>query len=100
MARRSDTVNVKKICSCAKWKECAHPWYVNYREGKELDPKTGKMRERGLRKRLAPLVGREPRDYSDAKAEAQRAIVAWRDGRDATTLIPGDAPTLAKVLEE
>jgi len=38
-------------------------------------------------------------DYADAKAEARRAIVAWKDGRDARALLPGDAPTLAMVLE-
>lgn len=98
MARQSETGNVKKICGCSKWKECAHPWYVTYREGKELDAKTGKVRERGLRKRLSTLVGREPVDFADAKTEARRAIVAWKDGLDATALLPGDAPTVAKLL--
>jgi integrase len=54
---------------------------------------------RTLRKKLALLVGREPKDYADAKAEAQRAIVAWRDGRDAAGLLPGDAPTLSTLLK-
>jgi integrase len=98
MARKSDTDNVRKICGCAKWKECAHPWFIFYREGKEIGP-TGKVRERGLRQKLAPLVGREPVDYADAKAEARRAIVAWKDGRDARQLLPDDAPSLAAVLE-
>ena len=57
------------------------------------------MRERGLRRKLAPLVGREPIDFADAKAEARRAIVAWKEGRDARELLPGDAPTLAAVLD-
>jgi hypothetical protein len=61
MPRQSETGNVTKICGCAKWKEYAHPWYVDYREGKEIDPQTGKVRERGLRKRLGPLVGRYTR---------------------------------------
>ena len=94
MPRQSETGNVKKICGCVKWKECAHPWYVDYREGKEVGP-NGQVRERGLRSKLAPLVGREPVDFADAKAEARRAIVAWKDGRDARELLPGDAPTLA-----
>jgi len=98
LSRHSGTGNVTKICGCAKWKECTHPWYVYYCEGKDIVD--GKVRLRRLRGRLADLVGREPKDYADAKAEAQRAIVAWRDGRDATTLIPGDAPTVAKLLEE
>jgi hypothetical protein len=55
MARRSETGNVTKICGCAKWKECAHPWYVAYSEGKD---DTGRYRR--LRGRLADLVGREP----------------------------------------
>lgn len=100
MARKSRTDNVRKICGCAKWKECAHPWYVNYREGKELDPAAGKVRERGLRAKLEPLVGREPVDFADAKAEARRAITAWKDGLDARTLLPGDPATVATVLDE
>lgn len=92
MARPSKTDHVKKICGCAKWKECTHPWYVFYREG---EGKGGAV----LRKKLAPLVGREPVDFADAKAEARRAIVAWKDGRDARELLPGDAPTLAAVLD-
>ncbi len=98
MARASKTEHVKKICACVKWKECAHPWYIDYREGKEIGP-NGKVRERGLRQKLALLVGREPSDFADAKGEAQRAIVAWKDGRDARELLPGDAPTLATVLD-
>jgi integrase len=95
MPRQSKTEHVKKICGCVKWKECAHPWFVDYREGN----KYGKKAERVLRKKLAPLVGREPVDFADAKTEAQRAILAWKDGRDARTLIPGDAPTLATLLD-
>ncbi len=99
MPRKSPTDNVRKVCGCAKWKECSHPWYVFYREGSEVDPETGKRRERGLRCKLAPLVGREPIDFADAKAEARRAIVAWRDGRDARELLPDDAPTIAAILD-
>lgn len=95
MARQSKTDHVKKICGCAKWKECAHPWYVDYRKGSKAKPGA----ERSLRQKLAPLVGREPKDYADAKDEAQRAIVAWKEGRDARQLLPGDAPTLATVLD-
>ena len=98
MARPSKTDHVKKICGCAKWRECGHPWYVDYREGKALGS-DGQVRARGLRCKLAPLVGREPVDFADAKAEARRAIVAWKDGRDARELLPGDAPTLATVLD-
>jgi hypothetical protein len=98
MARQSDTGHVRKICGCAKWKECTHSWYVSYREGKEIGP-TGKVRERGLRCKLSMLVGREPTDFADAKAEARRAIVAWKDGKDARELLPMDAPTPATVLD-
>lgn len=80
MARQSDSGHVRKICDCVRWKECRHAWYVSYREGKEIGP-DGKTRDRGLRAKLEPLVGREPVDYADAKAEARRAIVAWKDGR-------------------
>lgn len=98
MARSSKTDHVKKICGCAKWKECAHPWYVYYREGKEIGP-NGKVRERGLRCRLSKRVGREPVDYADAKAEARRAITAWKDGRNAKDLLPADRPTLATLID-
>jgi len=97
MPRQSKHDHVKKICACTKWKECKHPWYVHYREGKEIGP-NGKPRERGLRCRLQPLVGREPKDFADAKAEARRAIIAWQTGRDAADVLPEDAPTLAQVL--
>jgi integrase len=98
MPRQSETGNVKKICGCVAWKTCAHPWYVDYREGKEIGP-DGKVRERGLRKRLEPLVGREPVDFADAKAEARRAIVAWQDGLDARGLLPSDRKTLKQILD-
>lgn len=98
MARQSESGNVRKRCACTKWKDCAHPWYVTYREGKELVD--GKVRERGLRKRLSLLVGREPKDYADAKTEAQRAILAWKDGRDARGILPGDPVTVATLLEQ
>jgi integrase len=99
MPRQSATGNVRKICSCTKWKTCTHPWYIDYREGKELGP-AGTLRERGLRCRLSKLTGREPDDFADAKAEARRAITAWQAGRDARDLQPDDASTLATVLNE
>ena len=92
MAQPGKTGHVKKVCGCVKWKDCAHPWYVDYREGKETGA-GGKVRERGLQCQLAPLVGREPGDFADAKMEARRAIAAWKDGRDARELLAGDAPT-------
>jgi integrase len=98
MPRRSATDNVRKVCGCAKWKACAHPWYVDYREGKDVGA-DGKVRRRGLRKRLSVITGREPKDYADAVAEARRAIVAWQDGRDAKALQPSDDPTVKQLLE-
>src|SRR5262249_47610215 len=88
MPRSSRTRNVRKICGCSRWRECSHAWYVWYRQNK-----------RGLRCKLATLVGREPADYADAQYEARRAIIAWKEGRDAHGLLPGDAPTLATVLD-
>jgi integrase len=92
VARQSKNEYVKKICGCVKWKDCAHPWYVDYRQG---EGKGGRV----LRKKLSPLVGREPTDFIDAKAEARRAIVAWKDGRNAADLLPMDRPTLASLLD-
>ena len=84
MPRQSDTGNVRKICGCVKWKDCAHPWYVDYREGKDVDRGSGSFGlTQGCGSVLSLLVGREPVDYADAKAEARRAIVAWKDGRNA-----------------
>jgi integrase len=98
MPRKSPTDNARKICECAQWKTCAHPWYVDFREGKEVVD--GKVRIRGLRRKLEPLVGREPVDFADAKAEARRAIVAWKDGRDPKGIIPEDDPTLQQLLDD
>ena len=33
MPRKSRTENVRKICGCVKWKDCAHPWYVKPEAG-------------------------------------------------------------------
>jgi integrase len=99
VARQSKTDHVRKICGCAKWKECAHPWYVDYREGYDVDA-AGRRRRRGLRCKLAPLVGREPADFADARAEARRAIVAWKDGRDARQPVPGDALSVVALIDE
>ncbi len=30
MPRTSRTDNVRKICTCVRWKTCAHPWYLDY----------------------------------------------------------------------
>jgi integrase len=65
---------------------------------KEIGP-NGKVREKGIRCRLSKLVGREPLDNADAKAEARRAITAWKDGRNATELVPVDRPTLATLID-
>ena len=46
MPRKSRSDNVRKICKCAKWKTCAHPWYLDYQRDKvryrdNLDKLTG-----------------------------------------------------------
>ena len=48
MARPSKTGHLTKVCGCATWKDCAHPWYVDYHEGEETGS-GGKVRERRLR---------------------------------------------------
>src|SRR5262245_48407672 len=93
MARPSATEYVKKVCGCANWKDCRHPWYVFYRA--QVKGKGGAV----LRRKLALLVGQEPKDFAEAKKEARRAIVAWMDGKDARDLLPGDAPTLTALLD-
>lgn len=88
MARKSDTANVTKICGCVRWKDCAHAWYVAYSE---------KPRGR-FRRNLDLLIGRHCVDFTEAQAEARRAIVAWQDGREAKDLQPADRPTVAALL--
>lgn len=94
MPRRSDTGNVRKICDCAKWKECAHAWYVDFKAPK-FDPVRPNER---YRKNLDVLIGRHASDLRDAQAEARRAIVAWQTGRDPKGLVPSDDPTLTQML--
>src|ERR1700730_4163862 len=98
MPRHSATDNVRKICGCVKWKTCAHPWHVDYRDGKEVVD--GKVRVRGLRCSLDKLIGRHALDFAEAKAETKRAIVAWSENRSAGDLLPSDDPTLAQLLAE
>ena len=89
MPRRSRSDNVRKICGCAKWKTCAHPWYLDYQKNKTR-----------YRDNLDKLTGRHAKDFSEAKDEARRAIVAKQEGRDPKGLVPSDDPTLAQLLEE
>ena len=92
MPRASSTRNVTKRCACARWKDCRHPFWV------EAEATITGARRR-LFRALAECIGREPKDYEDAKIEAQRAILAWKEGRDAADILPGDAPTIAAILD-
>ena len=89
MPRKSQTDNVRKRCGCKQWKTCAHPWYVDYQQGKDR-----------YRENLDNLTGRHAPDFQAAKDEARRAIVAKQDGRDPKGLVPSDDPTVAQLLEE
>jgi integrase len=89
MPRRSETDNVRKICGCAKWKTCAHPWYLDYQRDKVR-----------FRDNLDRLTGRHAADFTEAKDEARRAIVAKLEGRDPKGLVPSDDPTIAQLLAE
>ena len=89
MPRKSETENVRKICECAKWKTCAHPWYLDYQRDKVR-----------YRDNLDKLIGRHALDFTEAKDEARRAIVAKLHGRDPKGLLPADDPTLARMLAE
>lgn len=89
MPRKSRTENVRKLCDCAKWKTCAHPWYLDYQRDKVR-----------YRDNLDKLIGRHPKDFADAKDEARRAIVAKLEGRDPAGLVPQDDPTLGQLLTE
>lgn len=87
MPSESQTDHVRKRCGCSKWKDCTHPWYIDYQEGK-----------RRYRANLDKLIDRHAVDFADAKREARRAIEAWLDGKSAADLLPSDRPTLAKLL--
>ncbi len=89
MPRQSRTDNVRKLCGCAKWKTCAHPWYLDYQRDKVR-----------LRDNLDKLTGRHAADFAEAKDEARRAIIAKLEGRDPRGLVPSDDPTIAALLEE
>lgn len=89
MPRRSATGNVRKICGCAKWKMCAHPWYLDFQKKKVR-----------YRDNLDALIDRHPADFTEAKDEARRAIVAKLEGRDPRELQASDCPTVAQVLAD
>lgn len=89
MPRKSQTENVRKICKCAKWKTCAHPWYLDYQRDNVRS-----------RDNLDKLIGRHAADFTEAKDEARRAIVAKLNGYDPKGIIPSDDPTLAHLLTE
>src|ERR1700682_3938819 len=88
MARYSHTGNVRKLCGCKGWKTCVHPWYLDFR------PERGTR----VRRNIDDLAGRHAPDVVEAKREAQRAMVAIRDGRDPKALQASDRATLATVL--
>lgn len=87
MPRKSLTDNVRKVCGCVKWKSCSHPWYLDYQRDKVR-----------YRDNLDLLIGRHAVDFTEAKDEARRAIVAKLEGRDPKGLVPSDDPTLAQLL--
>lgn len=87
MPRQSKTDNVRKICGCAKWKTCTHPWYLDYQRDNIR-----------FRDNLDKLTERHAPDFAAAKDEARRAIVAKLAGLDPRGLVPSDDPTLAELL--
>lgn len=89
MPRQSRTGHVRKICGCAKWRTCAHPWYLDYQRDNVR-----------YRDNLDKLTGRHAEDFNKAQDEARRAIVAKREGRDPRGLVPADDPTVAQLLAE
>jgi hypothetical protein len=89
MPRKSQTDNVRKVCGCATWKTCTHQWYLDFQQ-------------RGVRHRenLDLLIGRHAADFTEAKDEARRAIVARLDGYDPKGIVPADDPPLSQPLNE
>jgi len=89
MPRKSLTDNIRKVCGCATWKTCAHPWYLDFQREKVR-----------YRDNLDLLIGRHAVDFTEAKDEARRAIVAKLEGRDPKGLVPADDPTIKHLLGE
>ena len=87
MPTESKTDHVRKRCDCSKWKECKHPRYIDAQEGR-----------RRYRRNLDTLIRHHAADFAEAKREGNRAIQAWKAGRDAADLQPDDRPTLAVLL--
>jgi integrase len=92
MPRQSETGNAKKICGCVAWKTCAHPWYVDYREGKEIGP-DGKARARATqaaqaarRSRASGFCRCEGRGAARDRCVARRPRRAWIAAEDRKTL--------------
>ena len=71
-----------------KWKTCPHPWYLDFQRDNVR-----------YRDNLDKLIGRHAPDFTAAKDEARRAIVAKLEGRDPKGLVPADDPTLAQMLD-
>lgn len=94
MPRKSESGNVKKRCDCTRQWSCAHPWYIDYKAASDHRRRSNNR----YRVNLDNLLGRHCVDLHDAQTEGRRAIIAWLDGRDARSLIPGDCPTLAKLI--
>ena len=95
MPRRSQTDNVRKVCGCAKWKSCTHPWYVDYKAAKDHPTRPNER----YRKNLDAIAGKHAADIREAQEQARRAIIAWLDGRDPRELQPTDRPTLEQVID-
>lgn len=89
MPTHSKTDNVRKRCECATWKTCAHPWYLDFQQHKIR-----------FRDNLDLLIDHHCADFTEAKNEARRAIVAKLEGRDPKGIVPSDDPTIAELLAE
>jgi len=89
MPRKSQTDNVRKICGCTQWKTCGCAWYLDFQRDNVR-----------YRDNLDQLIGRHAPDFTAAKDEARRAIVAKLEGRDPKGLLPADDPTVAVLLAE
>src|SRR5262245_51781661 len=68
MARRSKPATSPKSAAAPDGRNAAHPWYVNYRDGKEIDPKNRK----GARARAAKAAPRRSSAESLATMQMQR----------------------------
>lgn len=66
MPTQSRSSNVRKRCHCRAWKQCLHPWYVDYQ-----------VKSLRFRPNLDVWIGHHCEDFTEARERANLAVIAW-----------------------